>query len=1152
MKNDYLIGLFLLFFTLIGAESLQAQVEPCATNIMHQKYLADPVYKANFQKMQSELQQRIAQKEANLASQRTEAILYKIPLVVHVIHDGGAIGSIYNPTDAVINAMITKINSDFRNAAFGADVEMEFVLAKRDPSCNPTTGINRVNGSVLANYTAGGVGVGGATDEQVKALSLWSNADYYNIWIVSKSDGKDGTGGEFTAGYATFPGGSPAVDGTVILATQVNGTSTTMTHELGHAFGLQHTFHKAETGEDSKDINDCPANDNCATQGDLICDTDPQPYELGTCTTSNCGRTVSESTNKNFMSYCDGQDRFSPNQVTRMRTTVETQRGGLISSLGATAPSGTSPIAACTPTATGKDNVTGITRFNLSTINLPSVTSSPEGNYVNRTCTQQTTVSAGTTYPLKVETTVENPHNVKLYIDYNADGDFEDTGEEVASGTSAQVAGIFTFTTNYIAPTTGVTFNQPLRMRVVASFTGDGTVTSCSVFSGQAEDYTITIQNTATPTPTPTLILGTITPTTYCAGTTISVPFTTTGTFNAANTFTAELSDASGNFGTITATQTGTSPISLTAPTTLGTGYKIRIRASNPAITSSSSADITISLPADKIIVANPASLTTGNSSNIQVPASETGVNYQLQITPANTNVGTAVAGTGETINLPTGNLTTTSSFRVVATNAANCTRTLNTVEVTVTTAAPTTTITLGTVTPTTYCAGTTISVPFTTTGTFNAANTFTAELSDASGNFGTITATQTGTSPISLTAPTTVGTGYKVRVRASNPATTSSSSADITVSLPADKTIVANPASVTTGNSSNIQVPASETGVNYQLQITPANTNVGTAVAGTGETINLPTGNLTATSSFRVVATNATNCTRTLNTVEVTITTTTPEPTPTLTLGTISPTVYCAGTTISVPFTITGTFDATNTFTAELSNASGNFGTITASQTGTSPISLTVPTTVGTGYKIRVRASNPATTSSSSADITVSLPADKIVVANPASVTTGNSSNIQVPASETGVNYQLQITPANTNVGTAVAGTGGTINLPTGNLTATSSFRVVATNATNCTRTLNTVTVTLNVVTGIDEQLAKTLRIYPNPSNGTVQIEFGATQERITITVMDALGRLTQTEMIPFGASSHNLNLLNYASGMYTVQIKTEKGIVIRKLIVE
>jgi hypothetical protein len=75
-----------------------------------------------------------------------------------------------------------------------------------------------------------------------------------------------------------------------------------------------------------------------------------------------------------------------------------------------------------------------------------------------------------------------------------------------------------------------------------------------------------------------------------------------------------------------------------------------------------------------------------------------------------------------------------------------------------------------------------------------------------------------------------------------------------------------------------------------------------------------------------------------------------------------------CAGAAVSVPFTITGTFNAGNTFTAQLSNAAGSFATPTAIGTLSGVAAGTVMATLpananGAAYKIRVIASNPATT---------------------------------------------------------------------------------------------------------------------------------------------------------------------------------------------
>ncbi|MCX6153796.1 MAG: T9SS type A sorting domain-containing protein [Candidatus Kapabacteria bacterium] len=92
-----------------------------------------------------------------------------------------------------------------------------------------------------------------------------------------------------------------------------------------------------------------------------------------------------------------------------------------------------------------------------------------------------------------------------------------------------------------------------------------------------------------------------ITPTTYCSGSSISIPFTITGTFNSSYTFTAQLSDASGNFssptavGTLVGTSAGTISGTIPRNTPAGTAYRVRVVSSDPAVTGSDNgANITI------------------------------------------------------------------------------------------------------------------------------------------------------------------------------------------------------------------------------------------------------------------------------------------------------------------------------------------------------------------------------------------------------------------------------------------------------------------------------------------------------------------------------------------------------------------------------
>lgn len=74
----------------------------------------------------------------------------------------------------------------------------------------------------------------------------------------------------------------------------------------------------------------------------------------------------------------------------------------------------------------------------------------------------------------------------------------------------------------------------------------------------------------------------------------------------------------------------------------------------------------------------------------------------------------------------------------------------------------------------------------------------------------------------------------------------------------------------------------------------------------------------------------------------------------------------YCAGATINLPYSITGLYDANNSFNTELSNSLGSFSTPTILQTfsnagnGTLNVSLPINIPQGSGYKIRIIATNP------------------------------------------------------------------------------------------------------------------------------------------------------------------------------------------------
>jgi hypothetical protein len=142
----------------------------------------------------------------------------------------------------------------------------------------------------------------------------------------------------------------------------------------------------------------------------------------------------------------------------------------------------------------------------------------------------------------------------------------------------------------------------------------------------------------------------------------------------------------------------------------------------------------------------------------------------------------------------------------------------------------------------------------------------------------------------------------------------------------------------------------------------------------------------------------------------------------------------------------------------------------------------LTITGNIAAGtYQYRVSVTtNCGSAGPNSFTLTVNpLPDDKTVSAQNSTVCVGSGTNIIVQNSQSGVNYQLRI--GTSNVGSPVAGTGGNINLPTGNLTSNTTFNVLATNtSTGCSLQLT------NTPTVIVEQtpIAPTITKYPNTTS--------------------------------------------------------------------
>lgn len=286
--------------------------------MIHREIINNPGYKAELQAYDRLLEQW------GRNGEKRSGIVYRIPVVVHVIHKGEAVGSGSNLSEARIRSQVEILNADYRRnnsdagqtpgvfLDFASDVEIEFCLAKVDPDGNSTSGITRNLYNSIANTDY--------IDNVIKPNTAWDPLRYLNIWILDMPESR-------ILGYAYLPTTSKfgtVKDGVVIDYNRFGfvdhrNRGRTVTHEIGHYLGLKHPWGSTDNAEgcDSDDgIEDTPA---CSG-----------PYY-------GCPRYPQSSCNSddmfmNFMDYVDDHcmNLFTKGQVSVMRNTLEGKRRGLI------------------------------------------------------------------------------------------------------------------------------------------------------------------------------------------------------------------------------------------------------------------------------------------------------------------------------------------------------------------------------------------------------------------------------------------------------------------------------------------------------------------------------------------------------------------------------------------------------------------------------------------------------------------------------------------------------------------------------------------------------------------------------------------------------------------------------------------------------
>ncbi|MBD2754040.1 M43 family zinc metalloprotease [Spirosoma validum] len=282
----------------------------------------------------NELNRRIEQLQSQSKTLRQQADekIYRIPVVVHVVHStaSGQIGGAnnINISDEQINSQIQVLNEDYRRkegtngyntSSIGADAGIEFYLATTDPNGQPTNGITRHYYAQKGSFDVF------SDDLLLSQIAYWPSDRYLNIWVTRVNQ---------YLGFTQFPTtadtlkGLPSdvnelTDGSIIdyryfgrqTGTVTNNTyalGRTATHEIGHWLGLIHTWGDG---------------DGCAE--DYVADT---PLTKAANQTTQCRQTYStcvagkqtRDLTEDFMDYSPDacMNLFTAGQVARMRAVL--------------------------------------------------------------------------------------------------------------------------------------------------------------------------------------------------------------------------------------------------------------------------------------------------------------------------------------------------------------------------------------------------------------------------------------------------------------------------------------------------------------------------------------------------------------------------------------------------------------------------------------------------------------------------------------------------------------------------------------------------------------------------------------------------------------------------------------------------------------
>ena len=301
----------------------QSPLHNCGQHKVLKELLKDSDFKAYYDQEQRALSTAIQPASAK------SGIVYKIPVVFHIIHNNGVEKidrsqvldalQILNRDLRALRADTASVDSIFKPLI--ADIEVEFVLATKAPDGTCFSGITMTESPY--SYNNGDINGSDQVDDIMMYNDVfqgnWPGNQYLNVFVC----GAVGTG---IAGYTYYPSGffGNTMNNGVWLRHDYCGSigtanpsaSKTFVHEIGHWLNLPHTWGSTnEPGLASNCSSDDGVLDTPNTIGSQWCN-----YNETTC--------GSVANIENHMEYSPCRKMFTLGQKARMRTALTSSTGG--------------------------------------------------------------------------------------------------------------------------------------------------------------------------------------------------------------------------------------------------------------------------------------------------------------------------------------------------------------------------------------------------------------------------------------------------------------------------------------------------------------------------------------------------------------------------------------------------------------------------------------------------------------------------------------------------------------------------------------------------------------------------------------------------------------------------------------------------------